>query len=125
MRILNLQGKTYKLADFDEKLAGELLAWAKTKLADPLAEIKDIIKDFPPWLQEVLVKDAMAAKRTPKSIDHPEVSALLKTPEGLERVMLAMFTKYQPDLKADDVWAIHHSAVKEFGEEYIQKLPTE
>ena len=125
MRILKLNDATYKLADFDEKVHAELVSWAKTKLPDPLAEIKDLIKDFSPRLQEVMVKDAMQLRRIPKSIDHPEVQALLKTPEGLERVMIALFQKYQPNLTAEDIWAIHYKAVKQLGENYAENLPTE
>jgi hypothetical protein len=67
MKILKLSDKTYKLADFDQKMAAELVAWSKTKLPDPLDDIKDRIKEFPPRLQELMVREAMQAKRLPKS----------------------------------------------------------
>lgn len=125
MKTLTLNNASYKLAEFDEKMAAELLTWAKSKLPDPLEEIKGVISNFSPRLQEIMVKEAMQQKRIPKSIDHLEVQALLKTPEGLEKVMLSMFGKYQPDLKAEDIWAIHRQAVKELGENYVEGLPSE
>jgi hypothetical protein len=86
MKTLTLKDASYRLAEFDERMAADLLAWAKTKLPDPLEEIKGVISNFSPRLQEVMVKEAMQMKRIPKSIDHPEVQALLKTPEGLEHL---------------------------------------
>jgi hypothetical protein len=39
--------------------------------------------------------------------------------------MLCTFHKYQPDMKAEEIWAVHFQAVRELGEEYADKLPTE
>jgi hypothetical protein len=125
MKILKLTDKTYKLADFDKDMMAALVAWAKPKLPDPMAEVKESLKDFSPKLQEVMVREAMRVKRLPKTIESDDIQALLRTPEGLEQVILLTFTRFQPDLKADDIWKIHFQAVKELGEDYTSELPEE
>src|SRR5947209_7356353 len=111
MRYLKLKDRTFTLADFDERLAKQILAWCKDKLPDPLIAIKDILKDFPPKLQAEMVKEAMTERRMPLTLDNPQVQALLKTPEGLEQVMMLMFKRHHPELTPEQVWAIHKDAV--------------
>jgi hypothetical protein len=125
MKILTLSDASYKLAEFDQKIAAEVLTWAKTKLPDPIEELKKFLNGFSATLQAIMVKEAMLQARIPKSIDSPEVQGLIKSPEGLEKVMFLMFHKYQPDLTIEDIWKIHHQAVRELGENYVEGLPSE
>lgn len=114
-KTLTIGGKEYKVAELDKQRTDELLAWATKKLPDPIDAIADKIAKFSPRLQEIMIKDAMAAQRKPKALDNPDVQAVLATPEGLEQVLVMTF----PGLSKEEVWDVHRQAVEELGENYL------
>jgi len=112
-----VKGKTYKLRPFDPAMLGKMVKWASARLPDPLAVIKDKLKDFSPALQEVMVREAMREARTPKTLTDPAIQAELLSEEGLLFQLTLTFGDDVPDL-----WQVHLDAIDEHGQNYLQKL---
>lgn len=119
---LTVNGTEYELSAFDAALAKQVLAWAESRLPNPLDLIKDRIAFFPPAVQEMMIRDAMDKARTPKSLDSAEVQAQIRTLEGIEYVLCLLFKRHHPQLTVEQIWGIHQAAVKEHGEGYLEGL---
>jgi hypothetical protein len=122
---INGEDKVFRLADMDNKFVADMLAWARPRLSDPVEDIKPLLSGLSQRNQEIMIKEAMQARRMPKGVDHPEVQALMTTAEGLEFVMLLHFQRHQPDLTKEQIWALHFEAVKQLGDNYVENLPNE
>lgn len=121
MKKITIENKEYRIAAFDEKITKDFLGFANVMLPDPLTQAKDSIGGFPLHLQELIVKDALAAKRIPRSIDDPQVQAFAKTPEGLGKLLCLLYQKHQPELTEDEVWELHFKATDTLGEKYLEE----
>jgi hypothetical protein len=114
--------KTYKMAKLRSrpKAINKYLAWCKEQLPDPLDTIKNKVKDFPSNLQEIMVKEACRAARTPLSLASPEVEAITGTSDGAGKVVALLLQELQPELTDDQAWEIFFAAAAEHGEEYMK-----
>lgn len=121
MKTLNINGKSYKLAEIQE-IQADFVAWAKPLLPDPLDVIKERLKDFPPRERDVMIRDAMQSLRTPKSLNAPEIQGLLTTKEGSDKYLQLTYGRHNPDLTLEQIWDIHLEAVKTIGDNYMEKL---
>ena len=118
MKSLSVKGETYKLPS-KTWVCKEFLAWNKSKEVDPLIAAKDLIKDMPPNLQEIIVRDALEERKKIQSPSNEDLKARLMTAEGLEKFLSLLLTKYQPELTSEQVWAIHDGACEEHGDAYL------
>src|SRR5262245_28008180 len=107
MRILNVKDRTYKLAEPDEKMYRDLIPICQKSLPDPLMAIKDALGHFTAKQQQMMIREAMHAKRAPLSIESPEFNAWLTSMDGAEQVLLAMFKRHQPEMDLEQALDVH------------------
>lgn len=118
--LVEIGGKKYKLSRFTRGIVRQFMDWADKELGNPLLEIKDVIQDFPPNVQEIMVKDAMNRKAQRRSFHSPDVQALLSSPEGVMKLLSFLFQQHQPELSDDDVAGLYDLSIAEHGgEEYL------
>lgn len=117
---ITVGGKKYKLSRFSRKIVKQFIDWAQTVLPDPLTLVKDKLKDFPPNVQEIIVKDALANARMRRSVNNPEIQALMTTPEGGMKLLSLMFQAHHPNLTDAEVEAIYEQIGLEYGEGYLE-----
>lgn len=126
---VTINGKQYRLSRFTRKVLRDFLEWADKQLGDPLDAIKDKLAGFPPNVQEYLVKDALERASLRRSINSPEVQALMATPEGIMKILSLLFQQHQPGLTDADVEDLYETLVEEMGqheaEEYLSNAIVE
>jgi hypothetical protein len=110
--------KEYKVASVLE-VAGDFLKWADQTLPKPLSAIADDLAKFPPELQTLLVKEAFAKTMMPKSLNDPDVQALIATPHGASNFYRLLFAKHDPSITGTEALALYQAAVKQHGQEKV------
>lgn len=111
--------KTYKLSRFTRKILARFIDWADKTLPHPLAELKQHIDGFPEPIQKLLVEEALEKHRLRKSINNPDIQALMQTNEGLLKVLCLLFQEYNPGMTDDEVADVFDRCVLEHGEDYL------
>lgn len=118
-----LDGREYKVLDSfelgsDKTIVGELFAWAKSQIPDPLVAVKSQLLEFKdyPELQKAILDDALAQRRIPLTIQHPAISAQYATPEGAVKINAYRWRRHQPELTEEQAYALHARAVQEVPE---------
>ena len=117
MKTITLSDKQYTLNPVDESLARKYVDWAKTQLADPILSLVDTLKILPKDLAEIAIREAIAEKRKPLTIDDPAVTALMKTFEGAEKLIALVWEKN--NLPMPQVWDLHKEAEATLGQGYF------
>lgn len=118
---LEVSGQKYRLSRFSRKIVRQFIDWAQTVLPDPLAIVKDKLRDFPANIQEIMVRDALAQARMRRSVNNPEIQALMTTPEGGMKLLALMFQAHHPDLSETQVEEIYEACAREHGEGYLER----
>lgn len=129
MKKIEIDGETYTLAEpTDGRIQQQLIALVKGAQQDPLKDVAEICKGFPPEVQTAVLKDAMARKYDAQMLTREErqaqlqsrIEAFVATAEGLEAFLLLLWQRHQPTLAIDRVWILHGKAVEQFGEDYFE-----
>jgi hypothetical protein len=111
----------YTLSRFDRSILARFMHWANTKLPNPLDVIKDRIKDFPPDLQKVMVREAMDKATCLRSFESPEIQSLIQTVEGAAYLFYLLFQKHHPEVTEAHAEQIYQHCVEEHGEGWVEK----
>lgn len=117
--IIEVGEKTYRLARFDRDVLERFIDWADTKLPNPLALLKDQLSDFPPAIQEMMVREAMHRASLKRSYNSPDVQSLLHSPIGGYKVFHLLLYKHHPELTERESRDIYDDASREHGVNYI------
>lgn len=120
MKVIKLGDKEYRLADIDVAASKKLLEWAKPRLTDPVQFILKELASLPEHLKAEVLKEHLAMKRQPVTLDSPDMQALLRTPEGSEFVVMLMWQTNNPELSTEQVWELHQQAVDQYGDDYAK-----
>lgn len=113
---LTINGKTYRLARFDRRLANDFVKWARSVLPNPLQSIAEVVKDLPPELAEKLAMKAYEDSRELLDISSPRVQELLETLPGLIKLSSLLIQRNHPELSDDETWAIIEQCIEQEGE---------
>jgi hypothetical protein len=118
---VEIGGRKYVLSRFTRKVLRAFLDWADKELGDPLEAVKGKLAGFPPNIQELMVREAIQAAKLRRSVDSPEVQALMQRPEGVMKILALLFQANHPELTDRDVEALFDQAAQEHGENYLER----
>jgi hypothetical protein len=119
--LIEVNGKRYRLGRFTRKVLKQFLSWADEELGNPLEQVKGQLAGFPEHIQEIMVRDAIDRAKLRRSINSPEVQALLTTPEGAMKILALLFQQHQPALSDRDVERIYDECCDQHGPGYLEK----
>lgn len=114
-------GKKYTLSRFTRKVLRQFLDWADKELGDPLEQVKAKLAGFPPNIQELMVREAIQSAKLRRSINSPEIQALMSRPEGVMKILALLFQQNHPELSDRDVEAVFDQCAEEHGEGYLER----
>lgn len=116
---ITANGKTYKLSRLDEYIINKFVAWARSKLPNPIETVAQLLPSLCLELQREFANRAYEDSRKPLAFDSKEVSSLLNTLEGGLKIIALLLQKYQPNLTDAETFDFFKSCVQEHGESFI------
>ncbi len=99
-------GPTWRLARRERAVWGELLAWARERIPDPVDRIMKHIDKLPEALAARVVQETLVASQRFLSINSPEVGSILQSLEGSVRVLWLLLRDHQADATEDDAYRL-------------------
>ncbi len=118
---VEVEGRKYRLSRFTRKLVSAFLDWSEAVLPNPFDAIKGKLDGLPEFAQQLIVKDAIEAAKLRKSLNSPEVQALMGTDKGLMKIICLLFSTHHPELTVEDASKIYDDCLEEHGADYLPK----
>lgn len=119
--VIEVGGTKYTLSRFSRSLLKKFIEWADTQLGNPLDQVRDKLAGFPVAMQEIIVKDALERQRLRKSVNSPEIEAIMQSPDGVTYLLHLHLKQHHPDLTYHDAESLYDRATIEHGLTYIEQ----
>jgi len=100
-KTVTVDGKTFPLSTLTLPAIGQLRAWAKSRLPDPIEAIKPHLADFEPPVQRMMLEQALAEVRRPVTFGSPEFNGAMQCGEGLKEVLWLVLKQNGADVSRE------------------------
>ena len=115
-------GRSITFSRFTRKILRAFFDWAVSVLPNPLDEARKQIKDFPIDIQKMIVADALERSKNLRTLNNPDVQALIQTPEGSMKIIELLVREKHPHFTSQEVEDLYEQGLVEYGSHYFPKI---